>query len=368
MEEWQNMNETNVNRRWNRIGMTLVVLAAGTLPAAPVQADIVLLTNPPDPGVRIVVNTVTGDVSMVGQPGAEIAQYAVSSVSGSLVFSPFQSVSTHSDENLSGLENYVLWMDMSDPSAQPPHIWDKCCPLADPTADGRIYFDQLANRTLDLGDIYNVKGPEDLVFSYSYGYVTGQTAGGSGQLIGDQTYPAPGVHGDGVSAYGQVSYGPPWYVPGDVNHDGVLNAADIDAIYQHLTAAPPGYVNWPRPLGGYQSQYDVNGDGAVTQADVTYELNHYFLTSYGDANLDKTTDFADFQALLDHWQTSGAGVGWAQADFNGDGVVDFLDFQSLLDYWNPSGWNFAPAQVPEPASLTVVLLGGLDLLRRSRKA
>ena len=35
---------------------------------------------------------------------------------------------------------------------------------------------------------------------------------------------------------------------------------------------------------------------------MTFELNHYFHTSYGDANLDTFTDFIDFQALLDHWQ------------------------------------------------------------------
>jgi hypothetical protein len=129
-------------------------------------------------------------------------------------------------------------------------------------------------------------------------------------------------------------------------------------------------VGWPRPLLTWSSalaQYDVNGDGAVTQADVTYELNHYMHTSYGDANLDRATDFVDFQALLSHWQASGPSIGWAEADFNGDGTVDFLDFQLLLNYWNPGGWNFAPSQVPEPASLSLLLLGGLALLRRSRK-
>jgi len=59
---------------------------------------------------------------------------------------------------------------------------------------------------------------------------------------------------------------------GDTNQDGVLNSLDIDAIYQNLTVAPPGYVGtWPRPLVAYNSQYDVNGDGVVSQYDVTYE-------------------------------------------------------------------------------------------------
>jgi hypothetical protein len=157
------------------------------------------------------------------------------------------------------------------------------------------------------------------------------------------------------------------YVWQDTNHDTLVNSLDIDAIYQHLTVAPPNYQNWPRPLVAYQAQYDVNNDGVVNQADVTYELTVGLHTNYGDSNLDNKTDFVDFQALLDHWQASGPGIGWAQADFNGDGVVDFLDFQILLDYWNPGGWNFAAAQTPEPASLSLLLLGGLALLRRNRK-
>jgi hypothetical protein len=127
---------------------------------------------------------------------------------------------------------------------------------------------------------------------------------------------------------------------------------------------------WPRtilPWSSALAQYDVNNSNSVTQDDVTYELNHYFLTSYGDANLDKATGFVDFQALLNHWQATGASIGWAQGDFNGDGTVDFLDFQMLLNYWNPGGWNFSPSQTPEPASLSLLLLGGLALLRRSRK-
>ena len=142
---------------------------------------------------------------------------------------------------------------------------------------------------------------------------------------------------------------------GDTNEDGFVNSLDIDAIY-HNFGAPA------------TSQWKVSPDGLVVgQEDVTYELRTYFHTNYGDANLDGKTDFLDFQVLLDHWQAAGPNIGWAQGDFNGDYTVDFLDFQKLLDYWNPGGWNFAPAQTPEPASLSLILLGGLALLRRSRK-
>jgi len=70
--------------------------------------------------------------------------------------------------------------------------------------------------------------------------------------------------------------------------------------------------------------------------------------------------------MLNRWQNSGAGIGWAQGDYNGDGVVDFLDFQILLNYWNPSGWNFAPSQTPEPATLSLLVLGAVGLVRRRK--
>ena len=59
------------------------------------------------------------------------------------------------------------------------------------------------------------------------------------------------------------------------------------------------------------------------------------------------------------------GAGWNGGDFNGDGVTDFADFQSLLDNWNPAGVGASP--VPEPACLSVLLLGGAAMLRRNRR-
>ena len=145
------------------------------------------------------------------------------------------------------------------------------------------------------------------------------------------------------------------YLPGDVSGDGLCNGQDIDAIYANLTAN----------VGDYRAAFDRNGDTVVDQLDVTCELSNYLYSNYGDANLDRYTDFTDFQVLLDHWQASGS---WQYGDFNGDGTVDFLDFQVLLDYWNPTGWNAGASQVPEPASLSLLLLGGLAVLRRKRGA
>jgi autotransporter-associated beta strand protein len=187
----------------------------------------------------------------------------------------------------------------------------------------------------------------------------GGTLGGSGRLTIGTVPPGAWNFFVDSTAPGQINLVvTKLYLPGDVNGDGLLDPRDIDAIYADFTAS----------MVQYNAACDRNSDGVVDQLDVAYQLNNYLRTNYGDVNLDHRTDFTDFQALLDHWQSPG---GWAAGDFNGDGVVDFLDFQVLLDYWNPGGWSFSnnsgPSQVPEPTCLTMLLLGGLALLRRSRK-
>jgi len=51
----------------------------------------------------------------------------------------------------------------------------------------------------------------------------------------------------------------------------------------------------------------------------------------GDANLDGTPNFTDFQILQVNYNQAG---NWAQGDFNGDGVVNFTDFQMLQVNYN----------------------------------
>jgi len=87
----------------------------------------------------------------------------------------------------------------------------------------------------------------------------------------------------------------------------------------------------------------------------------------GDANGDGRVDIADYDSLLS--QFGGPG-GVEDADFNGDGIVDIEDFQMLRDEYGSGVTSpeddFGVTTTPEPATLSLLLIGGLAVLRRKR--
>ncbi len=82
----------------------------------------------------------------------------------------------------------------------------------------------------------------------------------------------------------------------------------------------------------------------------------------GDCNLDGSVDLLDLDTLAYNWGNS-IDVDWAEGDFNGDGKIDLLDLNLIA-----ANWGSAPAlgNVPEPATLSILAIGGLAMLRRRR--
>ncbi len=76
----------------------------------------------------------------------------------------------------------------------------------------------------------------------------------------------------------------------------------------------------------------------------------------GDTDGDLKVDIVDLTALGANWSTISPGAkNWNQGDFNYDWIVDIADLTAL-----------AANYIPEPATLSLVVLGGLGLLRRKR--
>ncbi|MEO0586343.1 MAG: family 16 glycosylhydrolase [Planctomycetota bacterium] len=137
---------------------------------------------------------------------------------------------------------------------------------------------------------------------------------------------------------------------GDVNGDGAIDVADVDALI----------ANFGDPA------YDLTDDGTTDDADLDALLGDILNTTRGDANLDGSVDTADLAVLAGNF--GNAVSSWADADFNGDGSVDTSDLAVLAGQFGASpAISAATAAVPEPASAACLGLAGLALGVRPRR-
>jgi len=115
--------------------------------------------------------------------------------------------------------------------------------------------------------------------------------------------------------------------PGAQPHgsDGVINAADIDAVHANYVPYNPAGVSWAHVLANQWAlvdlSADMDGNLVIDDADLQVVLN-ILCTIQGDADLSGTVDQNDLDTVD---ANLGGNGGWAMGDFDGDGQITTAD-------------------------------------------
>ncbi|MEM7576941.1 MAG: PEP-CTERM sorting domain-containing protein [Planctomycetota bacterium] len=180
-----------------------------------------------------------------------------------------------------------------------------------------------------------------------------------GALVPDASI-GDGLNGDGDVLGGELITVSLALLMADIDGDGDLNLADVDALAITLQE------------GQNFLQADVDQDGTVGAADLDAWLTIKG-TTHGDADLDGDVDLDDVATLVAAYGLNRGYIddpegwaSWGDGDFDLDGDVDFADAMLLRRYADASVGEALLATVPEPGVAAGLLAMGLGLLRRRR--
>ncbi len=139
---------------------------------------------------------------------------------------------------------------------------------------------------------------------------------------------------------------------GDVDHDGMLSALDIDLIADEINSEDPNH------------SFDLNFDGTVDEKDHRYWVTAVRNTLVGDANLDGSFDSSDLVQVFTvakYDRPAKGDAGWGEGDWNGDRQFNSTD---LVRAFSESRYEQGVIAVPETNSCPLLLIAPLIGLRR----
>ncbi len=176
-------------------------------------------------------------------------------------------------------------------------------------------------------------------------------------IVDDAACTGPRIIGDtvtvmttgGVVAYENLPETDPYWTTAGIRSIPDLVMAGDEALNMTLN---PGMTEGFRLV--LQQEDPNTGKSLMQSLDVMY-------TCLGDLSTDTSVGQADLDIVLAEWgDTVTAG---SRPDPSGDGSVGQADLDAVLADW---GGCHIPSSVPEPATLILLGLGGLALIRRRR--
>ena len=84
----------------------------------------------------------------------------------------------------------------------------------------------------------------------------------------------------------------------------------------------------------------------------------------GDVDGNGYVSGPDLTSVITNWGMTGASR--EQGDLDGDGTVAGADYTKVITYWGAGTPPPEPGAIPEPATLGLLIMGGLAILRRRR--